>query len=82
MYLTHRGYRRIALSELLEVDVDTISAALSKKAYCWKRCRRRVKGSRDEAAFRAAHMRLEFQIIDYFDIIKHDNQTAVCLVFD
>ena len=30
-YSIHRGYRRIALSELLEVDVDTISAALSKK---------------------------------------------------
>ena len=82
MYLTHRGYRRIALSELLEVDVGHDQRCIVKKAYCWKRCRRRVKGSRDEAAFRAAHMSLEFQIIDYFDIIKHDNQTAVCLVFD
>ncbi|MBK8508938.1 MAG: IS630 family transposase [Candidatus Competibacteraceae bacterium] len=30
----------------------------SKKAYRWKRCRRRVNGPRDEAAFRAAHVRL------------------------
>ncbi|MBK8508693.1 MAG: hypothetical protein IPL51_08540 [Candidatus Competibacteraceae bacterium] len=26
VYLAHRGYRRIALAELSEVDVDTISA--------------------------------------------------------
>ena len=31
----------------------------SKKAYRWKQCRRRVKGPRDEAAFRAAHARLK-----------------------
>ncbi len=124
VYLAHRGYGRIALPSLFEVDVDTISAWLDgwerdglcglydeprsgrpriytpveearlcgwleeeprqvkraqarleqatgkqasrqtgtadhqKKDYRWKRCRRRVKGLRDEGTFRAAHTRL------------------------
>ncbi|MBK8507286.1 MAG: IS630 family transposase [Candidatus Competibacteraceae bacterium] len=37
---------------------QTAHRIVKKKAYRWKRCRRRVNGPRDEAAFRAAHVRL------------------------
>lgn len=52
------GARSIGTGERQTGESADRASAGEKKAYRWKRCRRRVRGPRDEAAFRTAHTRL------------------------